>query len=194
MRDTTKEIIKLTSRELILSLFDVVTPFFEADRIYRQSIRKYKSKRGVEKSKFWEKINYLKRRGYIESVVEQKERYFELTPKGYKYAESHCLSNIKIAKPEIWDKKWRIVIFDIPEKMKACRNILRRTIQSLGFEAVQKSVYIFPFQCTDEILFISERVGVKEHVLITISDIIQGEERLIEKFIDKGILDLSEIK
>jgi len=39
-----------------------------------------------------------------------------LTKKGKRIAERHSLDFLKIKKPRRWDKKWRMVIFDVPEK------------------------------------------------------------------------------
>jgi len=61
LRKETKEILKLSSKEVLLSIFDLALPFFEADRYYRISARKYKRSREVEKTNFSEKIKYLKR-------------------------------------------------------------------------------------------------------------------------------------
>lgn len=55
-----------------------------------------------------------------------------------------------------WDKKWRIVIFDIPEEQKAARDALRLRLKRLGFYELQKSVFVHPFDCKDEVDFITE--------------------------------------
>ena len=54
------------------------------------------------------------------------------------------------------DGEWRIVIFDIPEKFKKAREALRMKLKELGFLELQKSVFIFPYECEDEINFIVE--------------------------------------
>ncbi|TSC92860.1 MAG: hypothetical protein CEN91_356, partial [Candidatus Berkelbacteria bacterium Licking1014_85] len=48
MKKYQKEIIKLTAREILLTMFDITTPFFEASSIYRRSTRKYLSSRSIE--------------------------------------------------------------------------------------------------------------------------------------------------
>lgn len=45
------------------------------------------------------------------------------------------------SKPKQWDGKWRIVVFDIPEKYKPTREMLRRYLYALGFSQIQKSVF-----------------------------------------------------
>jgi DNA-binding transcriptional regulator PaaX len=48
-----------------------------------------------------------------------------LSQEGKKKALTFKLDEIKINKPQKWDKKWRVVLFDIPESMKKMRDILR---------------------------------------------------------------------
>lgn len=43
-----------------------------------------------------------------------------------------------------WDGIWRLVVFDIPEKRKTSRDVLRMKLKSLGFGMWQKSVYVTP--------------------------------------------------
>lgn len=43
-----------------------------------------------------------------------------------------------------WDKNWHLVIFDIPEKLRGKRNILREKLKKLGFGQLQQSVWISP--------------------------------------------------
>lgn len=43
-----------------------------------------------------------------------------------------------------WDRNWYLVIFDIPEKLRKKRNILREKLKELGFGQLQQSVWISP--------------------------------------------------
>jgi len=47
-----------------------------------------------------------------------------------------------ITKP--WDKKWRLVVFDIPEKNRLARDALRKKLKELGFAPLQRSTWISP--------------------------------------------------
>jgi DNA-binding transcriptional regulator PaaX len=49
------------------------------------------------------------------------------------------VEEVKLKKPEKWDKKWRIVIFDIPNKKKPARNTLTEKLKKLGFYHLQKA-------------------------------------------------------
>lgn len=50
-----------------------------------------------------------------------------------------------------WDKKWRIVMFDIPEKRRQQRDFLRQKLKWLGFKELHKSVWVFPYDIRRQI-------------------------------------------
>jgi len=53
------------------------------------------------------------------------------------------------------DKKrdgiWKIIIFDIPEKKRQVRNVIRSKLVSLGFKKWQNSIWISPYTIAPEI-------------------------------------------
>ena len=190
----TPEIIGLTAEKVLLSIFSLAIPFFEADRIYRTSARKFREENSDRADEINERIKYLKRHGLIEHFVEGKEKFLELTPKGLAKIKKANINVIAINRPAIWDRKWRVVIFDIPEKHKTSRDVLRAKLIELGFEKIQESVYVHPFECTEEITQISQMISETKSILIMISEIIQGEDDLIERFLDTGTLTVKDIK
>ena len=80
----------------------------------------------------------------------------KLTQKGRGKVEEINFEKLEIKKQDTWDKKWRIVIFDIPENRKAARDALRFKIKELKFYQLQKSVFVCPYPCEKEILFLCE--------------------------------------
>ena|ERR1051326_184584 len=49
------------------------------------------------------------------------------------------------------DGIWKIVIFDIPEKQKYVRTVLRAKLKSLHFKKWQNSIWVSPFALDEEI-------------------------------------------
>lgn len=90
----------------------------------------------------------LKRRGTYMVPV--------LTALGKQRAHMAQLKHLKIARPKKWDKKWRIVLFDIPEEQRQWRNILRAQLKRLQFHELQKSVFVHPFDCMKEMKQLSD--------------------------------------
>ncbi|MCX6812557.1 MAG: CRISPR-associated endonuclease Cas2 [Candidatus Berkelbacteria bacterium] len=196
MREEKKEIIKLTSIKLLMTLVEAAEktarPFFESSRIYRQPIRKYLADDRYDKTKINDRIQYLKKIGAIKIVIENKEKFVEISPIGFKKLKEFS-SKIEIPRPEKWDKMWRIVIFDIKEKLRSSRDSLRLKLKNLGFIKIQKSVYIFPFPCTEEISTLSKSLGVEKSVTIFIAEIIQGEKEIIYKFMKNRTLNKKDL-
>ena len=105
-----------------------------------------------------------------------------LTKDGRKKALSFKIDEIKIKKPEKWDSKWRVVVFDIPEKKKAAREALRKKLKDLKFIELQKSVFINPYECEDEIDFIVEFFQIRPYVRYLRAEYFTNEEQLRIKF------------
>ena len=105
-----------------------------------------------------------------------------LTERGKKRALTFNFGKMKVKAPKVWDGFWHVVIFDIPEKHKWARLSLRGKLLDLGFFQYQKSVYIFPYACQDEIDFISQFFKVGRYVRYGILKHITSETELLLKF------------
>ncbi len=70
-----------------------------------------------------------------------------LTRKGESELRRLTLAELSRPRPRRWDEKWRVLIFDIPEKRKNLRVRLRSTLQALGFSRLQDSVWVYPYDC-----------------------------------------------
>lgn len=80
------------------------------------------------------------------SVTENSDGTYTVlvTIKGMRRATRARLDRIEIEKRQ-WDKQWRLVMFDIPEKHKTGRDFLAGNLKRVGFLAIQRSVFIYPF-------------------------------------------------
>ena len=117
-------------------------------------------------TKEWKKINERSlresiRKLYQSKIIDYRENNdgtvkLTLTEAGKKRALLYDLDKMKINKPPKWDNLWRLVIFDIPEDKKPARMALASKLKELGFYPMQKSVFIYPHECKDEIDFITE--------------------------------------
>ncbi len=87
-----------------------------------------------------------------------------ITEKGKKKILDFHIHQIKIKKPSHWDGKWRLVMFDVPEKLKYRRDVLREKLKELNFFELQKSVFVHPYPCLDEINFIVEFYEIRRFV------------------------------
>ncbi len=105
-----------------------------------------------------------------------------LTGAGKQRCLTYQLDDIKIKPPETWDRKWRVILFDVPEKRRRIRDALRHHLQRLGCHELQKSVFVHPFECRDEIDFIIEFFQARPFVRFIIAEDIDNALHLKQKF------------
>ncbi len=145
-----------------------------------------KKSKSYTKQQIQDAVYNLKKRKLIEIIQEGDDKIkVKLTNKGKKRVKKFCLETLKIKKSNQWDKKWRVLIFDIPTKPKIyhqAREALRRKIKDLGFYQMQKSVWVYPYECEDELLFIAELFQVQRYIEILTVDGMLYEEGLKKKF------------
>ncbi len=145
-----------------------------------------------EINKEWEKIEARALRRAIRSLYESKliaEKQnpdgtitIILTEKGKQKALTYDFENMEIKKPQKWDGKWRVVLFDIPEKRKKFRESLRFHLKQLKFYEFQKSVFVHPYNCKDEIDYLIEFYDIRRFVRFIVADSIDNELHLEKHF------------
>jgi DNA-binding transcriptional regulator PaaX len=104
---------------------------------------------------------YLKKKGLIAGELRDGQLYIRLTPEGEKEAGRYQINRLKIRAQKQWDKKWRLLIFDIPEARRVKREALRGKLKELGFYPLQKSVWVIPFPCEREVKLLREFFNLK---------------------------------
>jgi len=87
-----------------------------------------------------------------------------------------------LAEKKVWDGKWRIVVFDIPEKYAALRNRIRTLLKKIGFVQLQQSVWVFPYECEDLTLMIKKESDLSAYILYGVLERIDDESRLKRAF------------
>lgn len=105
-----------------------------------------------------------------------------LNENGKQKALRFNIDKLEIKEPAIWDGKWRIVMFDVPEKLRRLRDSLRLHFKKIGLIELQKSVFVYPYPCSKEIEFILEFYNARKHIRFVIADKIDNELHLKQKF------------
>ncbi len=142
--------------------------------------------------KEWKKINHQALERAINSLysshlVQEKDNKdgtttLILTENGKRKALQFNIEKMEIRKPAMWDRRWRIVMFDIPEKLKRLRDSLRIHFQEVGLIELQKSVFVHPFPCSDEIEFILELYNARKYVRFITAEEVDNKLHLMKKF------------
>lgn len=145
-----------------------------------RNISKFKS---IKKKRISDAFSYLKRRGLIEIKKENHDLRIALTKEGKKRAGKYQIDDLEIERPKKWDKKWRLVIFDIPHSKNTQRNAFRRKLKELGFYPIQKSVWVHAFDCKQEIKLLREFFGLnKKQIQVLLVEKIENSSSLKKFF------------
>ncbi len=137
------------------------------------------------KRRFSDNLNRLEKRGYVKA--DGHGNYF-VTSKGHLKLNEYRIKDLKVKIPKIWDKKWRIISFDIPEEKKKARMALNKKLKEMKFQVLQKSVFVYPHPCEKEFLEIGDFFGVKNNIVFIEANKISNEEKLIKKFKEDKII------
>lgn len=109
-------------------------------------------------------------------------KYYELTKEGEKRLRKFWLIGGKLEKPKRWDGKWRVIIFDIPEKKRGVRDQIRKIFIFAGLYRLQDSVWVYPYDCEDIIGLLKTDFGVGKDILYMIVDEIENDKHLRQEF------------
>jgi len=137
--------------------------------------------------RFRNAFHYLKKRGYLNFEKKNHQVYMSLTKEGRNRAGKYTIDDLKIKKLKKWDKKYRIVMFDIPNKTRLKRDIFRGKLKELGFYKLQQSVWAHPYECQRELDLLREFLGLSSRELITITGEIENDE-FLRKFFKTNVL------
>ena len=111
----------------------------------------------------------MERKSLIKYEHQGKQVYISLTTEGKKRAGKYQIDDLEIKKPKKWDRKWRILIFDIKNKDKPKREALRGKIKELGLYQLQKSVWVYPHDFSDAAEILRKFFNLNNDEMQTIS-------------------------
>lgn len=110
-------------------------------------------------------LHRLKAKGLVETYRNEGKILMKITSKG-----RNQLALEKALDQDRWDGKWRIVIFDIPEKHRKVRNVFRRKLKEWGFISWQKSVWASKKDIALALRDFIKELGIEDWVLVIVSD------------------------
>lgn len=164
----------LTATIIFPALPMALKPFFDA-------------KREAERDRWqkeWERYNPWLLRQTLKRLYNQKivkiidegdGSTVILTKKGQTRYLHYQLEDMLIKRPPRWDGKWRLIIYDIAIGKKRAQELFRQTLKRLKFFQLQKSVYLTPFPCHDEIEFLRQYYGIGEEVYYCVVEHLEND-------------------
>lgn len=163
-----KNVLRIIGKSLILASAIFAPNIVQVLRP-RNSKERYKHNRTVKKL-FDDKIIYL------------SGEEIRLTTKGRKLLSLIQVEEIQIMPKDEWDGIWHIVCYDVPEQKKKEREFFRAKLVEQGFRFIQKSLWVYPHECKEEIAIISQNLGIAPFVAYLNTEYLPKQEKLIRYF------------
>lgn len=179
---TSKDILTLLAAGALLAV--VFTSPEGGARILQELITK-------GSASLWDKYDQRRLKQSIKRMTDRKllevrqsgnETEVVVSKKGKKVLLKYNFQEMILDKTKKWDGRWRVVAFDVGEEKKSKRDSLRDKMRSLGFYQLQKSVFVTPYQCENEIAFLREYFEIGNNVSYFITVDLEEEEFLKKQF------------
>jgi len=127
-------------------------------------------------------IKRLQKQKLVEISQQNGKQQITLTKNGKRRILKYALTELVIEKSKSWDGHWRLIIYDVENKRKQMRDQFREQLKLLGFFQLQKSVWVYPYPCEEQIAFLREYCGVGNEVLYIISNSLEDDTPYREYF------------
>lgn len=142
----------------------------------------------VDRKRIYEAIHRLNRKRLVELIEKGDRLYIKITNNGKQLIKNFDYDNLQLPKSKKWDKKWQLVIFDIPDKKRKERQAFSKKIKDLGFYPLQESVFVYPYNCRDEIDFICELLSISRYVNYCVVETLDKREGDLREIFNLKIL------
>ena len=175
---------KITIRGVLRLIGDVSDYMLPMDwvSVYRRAFApKYFDLEDYFPSEVHKAIARLERKGLVEKKQTGGELVVILTEAGKQQLLAFDLESLG-QKSGVWDGKWRMVFFDIENKSSHMRDRLRRYLKRMGFKKYQDSVWVYPFDCDQELKYIREVLDIPHGVKLAVVERLENDEDLREWF------------
>ncbi len=152
-------------------------------KLIQQILKNYFKNKSFQRKRFLSDLKRLQDRKMIDfKELDDGNIKITLTKQGKEKVITYKLDELKL-KIGPWDERWRLVMFDIPHYNKRAREAFRIKIKELGFYSLQKSVYVTPYSCDDEIDFLCSVFQIdRSNILLIKTERFEGDEKLVHYF------------
>lgn len=107
-------------------------------------------------------IQRMEKAGLLRKEKREREIFLRLTDRGRLLWEEHSAGHSPASSH--WDHRWRVVVFDVPEKRVNIRRYLRSFLKTIGFGKMQKSVWISPHDREERVREFSRKLKISSCV------------------------------
>jgi len=181
------EVIEIVLRTLaILTIVGSSIVFPNLPLVVGMIWKLIKDGEGIEipQYKFKKALKALERRRIIDLIYEDDKVYVKFLKENRTEVLKYSIKKLLDFKKEKrqWKRKWILLVFDVPEKEKKKRECLRQFIKQLGFYPYQQSVYVFPYECFEEVKLIKEITDSRDYLKYIIAERLEDEGKVKKIF------------
>ena len=112
----------------------------------------------MPKSTYYNALHRLEQKKLIVKQKIGRQNKYQITEKG------RAILKGPIKKRKRTDENATIIIFDVPEEKARQRTILRRFMKKEGYTMLQKSVFISPFEISDELKELIVELKIRPYI------------------------------
>ncbi len=163
--------------DLLLDCFDRQVPLVPFESPY--AWLKRKKKHDLKRRQYQQAVWKLKKAGMLKLVIKNHEKFLTLTKEGQL---RKLLNKASISKEKSWDGKWRLLMFDIPERAREERDKFRSLLKQNGFVKLQASVFISPYSLNREAVEYLKETRLIDYIRILRVDKMDNDKVLRTKF------------
>lgn len=112
-------------------------------------------------------LKYMQSKQLISHTTDEDGKItISVTEKGRQRAVRAKFDEMQLKKPKKWDRKWRLITFDVPEKDRKRRSKLSGKLNQLGFYQLQRNIWIHPYPCELEIEVIKQVFRIPDRYVV----------------------------
>ncbi len=110
-------------------------------------------------------LSRMSRKGWLKGRRVGNKSYYSLTPKSIDLLEEGA-ERIFQPRSDLWDGRWHLLVYSIPEKERPLRHRLRKRLTWLGFGSLSNATWISPRDRRKEVEGVVNSLGIRGHVEI----------------------------
>src|SRR3954468_2750939 len=169
------------TQSMILTIFgDYIRP--NGNKIWIGSLIRLLKEFGHNEQSVRVSVSRMMKNGLLQSEKKGNKSYYSLTPRGVSRVDEAARRIYKLTSHE-WDKKWRVIMYNIPEEKRQIRDELRKELMWIGFGSLSNGCWISPNNFKKEINLLISKYNIEEYVHLFLSEYVgpQSNLALVEK-------------
>lgn len=175
-------LIKNKIGRFILTALTAASAAFSLSRREVYFMRRGRAHGYLRRSDFNREVRRLQKRKYIALTKTREGLILRLTKLGRLRIARIKIEELNLQHKGVWDGKWRLFVFDIPEKERGRRDLIRMKLKSLGLYNIQRSTFVYPYDCRRELDAVSDHYKVSHYCTFAQVDFIDIDRELRRHF------------